>query len=46
MRSGVYVDDTYRVGDRTTLNLGVRYDYSKGFFPSFPMLDQPATRRA
>ena len=39
MNSGVYVDDTYRIGDRTTLNLGVRYDYNKGSYPSFPMLD-------
>jgi len=37
---GTYVDDTYRLGDRTTLNLGVRYDYSQGFLPSFPFLDQ------
>ena len=36
---GTYVDDTYRVGDHVTLNLGVRYDYSRGFFPSFPFLD-------
>ena len=40
MTSGIYIDDTYRIGDRTTLNMGVRYDYSKGFYPSFPMLDQ------
>ncbi|OFW27075.1 MAG: hypothetical protein A3H97_21325 [Acidobacteria bacterium RIFCSPLOWO2_02_FULL_65_29] len=37
---GTYVDDTFRLGDRTTLNLGLRYDYSQGFYPSFPMLDQ------
>ena len=36
--SGAYVDDTYRLG-RATVNLGVRYDYSKGMFPSFPLLD-------
>ena len=36
---GTYIDDTYRLGDRTTLNLGVRYDYSKGYYPSFPFLD-------
>ncbi len=32
---GFYVDDTIRMG-RLTLNLGVRYDYSKGYFNSFP----------
>ena len=36
---GAYLDDTYRLGGRTTLNLGVRYDFSQGFYPSFPMLD-------
>lgn len=37
---GAYVDDTYRIGDRTVVNLGLRYDYSIGYYPSFPMLDQ------
>src|SRR5207253_1974279 len=37
---GVYADDVYRVGGRTTVNVGVRYDRAKGFYPSFPMLDQ------
>jgi hypothetical protein len=37
---GTYVDDTYRLGDRTVLNLGVRYDYSVASYPSFPFLDQ------
>ena len=36
---GTYIDDTYRLGNRITMNLGVRYDYSRGFFPSFPFLD-------
>jgi len=36
---GGYIDDTYRVGNHITMNLGVRYDYSRGFFPSFPLLD-------
>lgn len=38
--SGVYVDDTFRIGSRVALNLGVRYDYSKGIFDSFPELDK------
>jgi hypothetical protein len=36
---GTYVDDTFRWGDRTTINLGIRYDYSKGYYPAFPFLD-------
>jgi outer membrane receptor protein involved in Fe transport len=40
MRSiGVYVDDTFRVNDRLTLNLGLRYDNSRASMPSFPILD-------
>jgi outer membrane receptor protein involved in Fe transport len=37
---GVYADDTFRVNDRLTLNLGLRYDWSKGSFRSFPILDR------
>ncbi|MGE0815302.1 MAG: carboxypeptidase regulatory-like domain-containing protein [Vicinamibacterales bacterium] len=36
---GVYADDTVRVG-RLTLNLGLRYDYSKGYFNAFDLLDR------
>ena len=36
---GVFFDDTYRVGDRLTLNLGVRYDHSKASLPDAPVLD-------
>ncbi len=36
---GVYVDDTVRIGSRVTLNLGIRYDYSRGYYPAFPLLD-------
>ena len=36
---GVYADDTVRVG-RLTLNVGVRYDYNKGYFNAFPLLDR------
>jgi hypothetical protein len=42
MRSlGFYADDTVRKG-RLTLNLGLRYDYSKGYFNAFPLLDRNA----
>jgi hypothetical protein len=33
------VDDTYRIGNRTTLNLGVRYDWSRASIRSYPVLD-------
>jgi len=36
---GIYFDDTFRVNDRLTINLGVRYDYNKAFFDSYPLLD-------
>jgi hypothetical protein len=36
--AGVYVDDTYRLGN-AVINAGVRYDYSKGMFPELPFLD-------
>jgi hypothetical protein len=40
--AGAYFDDTYRPGTRATINVGVRYDYSKGGYPAFPMLDANA----
>jgi len=30
---GVFVDDSFRVNERVTLNLGLRYDHSKAFSP-------------
>ncbi len=38
---GVYVDDTIRAG-RLTINAGVRYDSSRGYFNSFDLLDRNA----
>jgi hypothetical protein len=35
-----FIDDKYRVGERATLNLGVRYDYNQGYYGSFPVLDE------
>jgi hypothetical protein len=35
---GLYADDTYRIGN-AVVNLGVRYDYSKGMFQALPFLD-------
>lgn len=34
-----FIDDSWSIGDRLTLNLGLRYDYHKGIIPSFPRLD-------
>ena len=36
---GFYVDDTFRLGSRVTLNLGVRYDWSRASIRSYPVLD-------
>src|SRR5688572_11932370 len=36
--TGAYVEDTFRMG-AAAFNLGMRYDYSKGAFPAFPLLD-------
>jgi outer membrane receptor protein involved in Fe transport len=34
-----FVDDSWKLSDRLTLNLGLRYDHHKGVIPSFPRLD-------
>jgi hypothetical protein len=39
---GAFVDDNVRIGDRLTVNLGVRYDYSKAFSPAQEELDDNA----
>jgi outer membrane receptor protein involved in Fe transport len=36
---GFFMDDTFRVSDRFTLNVGLRYDWSKGSLPEAPVLD-------
>src|SRR4029078_6389051 len=33
---GVFADDTYRLGSKVVLNVGVRYDHSRAFFDSLP----------
>jgi hypothetical protein len=38
--TGVYADDTYRLGSAVTLNLGVRVDHAKAMYQSFPVLDR------
>jgi hypothetical protein len=37
---GAFVDDTFRVTSRLTLNLGVRYDHARASFDPFPILDK------
>lgn len=36
---GIYADDTFRLGNRLSLNLGVRYDWSKASIKEFPVVD-------
>lgn len=36
---GFFVDDTYRLGSRAVLNVGVRYDHSRALFTDQPTLD-------
>jgi outer membrane receptor protein involved in Fe transport len=37
---GVYLDDTIRVNDRLSLNVGLRYDYQKAFSAERDQLDE------
>jgi hypothetical protein len=37
---GVWADDTYRLGPRVTLNLGLRYDRSRASFGTYEILDR------
>lgn len=36
---GVFVDDSWKIGDRLTINLGLRVDHSNASIPSFPVYD-------
>ena len=36
---GVYFDDTIRLGSRITLNLGLRYDWTRASIRAYPLLD-------
>jgi hypothetical protein len=37
---GLFVDDTFQVNDRLTLNLGVRFDTSNAYSPEQPGIDE------
>jgi outer membrane receptor protein involved in Fe transport len=36
---GVFADDSWKIGDRLTVNLGVRFDHSNASMPSFPVYE-------
>jgi hypothetical protein len=36
---GLFLDDTWTMSDRFTLNLGVRFDYNRGSIPDYDELD-------
>jgi len=38
--TGVYADDTWRTGSRLTINLGVRVDRNRAYFPEFDLLNR------
>ena len=35
---GVFADDSWKIGDRLTINLGLRYDHHDASIPSFPIM--------
>lgn len=37
---GVFVDDSWKIGDRLTINLGARFDHSRATMPPFPVYDK------
>ncbi len=38
--TGIWADDTYRLGPSLTFNLGLRYDRSRASFGTYPILDR------
>jgi len=36
---GTFVDDSWKIGERLALNLGLRFDHHNSFIPSFPIMD-------
>jgi len=34
-----FVDDSWKIGNRLTLNLGLRFDHSNGYVPELPVMD-------
>jgi outer membrane receptor protein involved in Fe transport len=40
--TGAFIDDSWRISDRLTLDVGVRYDRQQGKIPDYPRLDADA----
>ncbi|MBA7685859.1 hypothetical protein ES703_94288 [subsurface metagenome] len=38
-RIGFFLDDSISIGDRLTVNVGLRFDHQKATYPAFPLLD-------
>ncbi|MEE9505193.1 MAG: TonB-dependent receptor, partial [Thermodesulfobacteriota bacterium] len=38
-RIGFFLDDSISIGDRLTVNLGLRFDHQKADYPALPLLD-------
>jgi hypothetical protein len=38
-RIGAFLDDTFNIGDRLTVNFGIRFDHQKATYPALPLLD-------
>jgi hypothetical protein len=36
---GFFLDDSISIGDRLTVNIGLRFDHQKATYPAFPLLD-------
>lgn len=36
---GTFLDDSWKVGERLTVNLGLRLDHHNAFIPAFPIMD-------
>ncbi len=36
---GAFIDDSWKIGDRLTVNLGIRFDHSNASMPSFNVFD-------
>ncbi|UCC41353.1 MAG: TonB-dependent receptor, partial [Candidatus Aminicenantes bacterium] len=36
---GTFADDSWKITDRLTINLGLRFDHHNSFIPSFPIMD-------
>ena len=36
---GTFVDDSWKIGDRLTLNLGFRFDFINAYVPELPIMD-------